>query len=225
MVTTTAVALAVALAAVVPQENSVTGRVVFNGIAPPAETIDMASEPHCRDAHGNAVTRQRVRVSAQNGLADVIVHVKAVRAATPAAPAAPVVLDQKGCMYVPSVLALRVGQPLVIQNSDPVLHNVHASPKKSAPFNLGQPMAGLKATRTFKAAELAVGVKCDIHEWMQASIGVFDDPFFAVTDADGRFSIDGLPRGDYEIEAWHPTLGLRTQRATVGTTVTITLGG
>ncbi len=233
MVKSTAVVLALAVAAGfgdAPKENrgaSVSGRVVFTGNPPAAETIDMSSEPFCRDAHGKQVARQRVRVGEQNGLAEVVVSVKGVRAAASAVPAEPVVLDQKGCLYEPSVLAIRVGQPLMIRNSDAVLHNVHASPKKSPSFNLGQPMAGMKATRTFKAPELAVGVKCDIHEWMTASIAVFDHGFFAVSGADGRFSIDGLPPGEYDIEAWHPTLGAQTQRVKVGTDstpVTFTFG-
>src|SRR5687767_8578119 len=133
---------------------TVSGRVTFNGSEPAAEQVDMSSEAFCRDAQGKIVARRRVKVGTQNGLADVVVHVKGVAAAGGPPPTEPVMLDQKNCLYDPAVLALRVGQPLVIRNSDGVLHNVHAFPKKSPAFNLGQPLAGMKSTRTFKAAEV-----------------------------------------------------------------------
>ena len=196
--------------------GGLSGRVTFSGTVPAPEPIDMSSEQFCQDAHRGAPSvRRRVRVGAQNGLADVVVHVKGVAAsASRAAPTEPVVLDQKGCTYQPALLALRVGQPLLIRNSDGVLHNVHALAKSNAPFNVGQPIAGMEARRIMRVAE-TFPVRCDINDWMEASIVVVDDSFFAVTDADGRFTIDGLPPGEYEIEAWHPKLGVRTQKVRV----------
>jgi plastocyanin len=196
--------------------GGLSGRVTFTGTVPAPEPIDMSSEQFCQEAQrGAAAVRQRVRVGTQNGLADVIVRVKGVAAsASKPAPTEPVVLDQKACAYHPAVLALRVGQPLLIRNSDGVLHNVHAFAKSNAPFNIGQPLAGVEARRTMRVAE-TIPVRCDIHDWMQANIVVLDDSFFAVTDADGRFTIDALPPGEYEIEAWHPKLGGRTQKVRV----------
>jgi plastocyanin len=202
-------ALALAVTTVNPPVR-LEGRVVYSGTVQRAQ-IDMSSEPYCKDQNRQATVAQGA-----GGLGDVIVQIKGVAGAAAPVPTTSVVLDQKGCLYQPAVLAMRAGQPLLITNSDAVLHNVHAMPKKSAPFNLGQPMPGSKATRTFKAAEFPVAVKCDIHEWMQASIGVFDHPYFSVTSADGRFAIDHLPAGEYELEAWHPTLGMRTQRVKIG---------
>jgi plastocyanin len=196
--------------------GGLSGRVTFAGAVPAAEPIDMSSEQFCQEAqHGTPALRKGVRVGAQNGLADVVVHVKGVPGAAKPVSSEPIVLDQKNCAYQPSVLAVRAGQPLLIRNSDGVLHNVHAFAKSNPPFNIGQPIAGMEARRTMRVAEI-ISVRCDIHEWMEASLAVFEDPYFGVSDADGRFSIDGLPPGEYEVEAWHPKLGTRTQKVRVG---------
>jgi plastocyanin len=210
---------------------AVTGRVTFTGAAPAAQAIDMSSEAMCHDARRNApAMRRSVRVDPQNALADVIVQIRGLPGnLSKPVPSEPVVLDQKACMYEPAVLVLRVGQPLVVRNSDHVLHNVHVSPKLNPSFNLGQPMAGMESRRVFRAAEIGIPVRCDIHDWMSASIGVLDHSFFAVTGEDGRFTFDGLPAGEYDLVAWHPTLGTRTQKIRVSDTgtsdVAIVFGG
>ena len=102
---------------------------------------------------------------------------------------------------------MRVGQPLEIINSDPTLHNIHALPKDNAEFNNGQPIQGMKMTHTFDKPEVMVPFKCDVHGWMNAYVGVVDNPYFAVTDKDGKFDLKNLPPGTYTIEAWHEKLG------------------
>jgi len=72
-----------------------------------------------------------------------------------------------------------------------------------------------EAETSFGKAEGMFLVKCDIHPWMSAYVGVFTNPFFDVTDANGKFSIEGLPPGTYEVEAWHEKLGVQTGSATV----------
>jgi plastocyanin len=223
-----------ALAQSVPGGRAtLSGRVLLAGAAPAAESIDMSSEPFCRDAQRTRARSQgRIQVGQDNGLAGVVVYVKNAPVTSRTAAQAggdtrTAVLDQVACMYEPRVLALRVGQPLVVRNSDNLLHNVHVKPTRNPPFNLGQPRAGIEARRTFHTQELGIAVKCDVHDWMEASIAVFEHGFFTVTNADGRFIISDLPAGQYELEAWHPVLGVRTQRARVGTDspeVTFTFG-
>ena len=86
------------------------------------------------------------------------------------------------------------GQPLDIVSSDATLHNVHAAAKANTAFNLGMPAPGTRYTRTFDRPEI-VPFKCDVHPWMRAWVAVVPHPFFAVTGADGRYEIRGLPAG------------------------------
>ena len=130
-------------------------------------------------------------------------------------PATPVEIDQNGCTYHPRTLGIMVGQKLDIKNSDPLLHNIKALGKKNRPFNISQPTAGMKTTRTFTAAEVPLPVECNVHGWMHAYIGVLPHPFFASTGAEGTFSITGLPAGTYTLEAWHEKYGVQTATVTV----------
>ena len=125
-------------------------------------------------------------------------------------------IDQDGCRYHPHVFGMRVGQPLEILNSDPTLHNIHATPKLNSEFNTGQPIEGMKTTHTFDKPEVMVPFKCDVHGWMNAYVGVLDHPYFAVTDKEGKFSLKTLPAGTYTIEAWHERLGAQEQMVTIG---------
>ena len=115
-------------------------------------------------------------------------------------------------MYEPRVVGVRVGQEVEFRNSDPTLHNVHAMPESSRSFNLGMPSKGMTVRRRFSKPEVLVRVKCDVHPWMEAYVGVLEHPYFAVTDEQGRYSISGLVPGDYTLAAVHPRLG-RLERA------------
>jgi plastocyanin len=132
-------------------------------------------------------------------------------------PTEPARIDQRECRYRPHVFGMRVGQPLEILNSDPTLHNIHATPKVNNEFNTGQPIQGMKTTHTFtaKEADVIVPFKCDVHGWMNAYVGVLDHPYFAVTKPDGSFSIPNLPPGSYTLAAWHERLGTQTMPLTV----------
>jgi plastocyanin len=154
-----------------------------------------------------------VLIAADGGLKNVFVHVKQGLdpAYSFAMPSAPVVLDQKGCIYTPRVIGVRAGQPLEILNSDDTLHNVHALPMANQDFNTSQK----KVSRTFTVQEVMVRFKCDVHPWMFAYVGVVAHPFFAVTDASGAFELKGLPPGTYTLEAWHEKFGMRTATVTI----------
>lgn len=200
------------------QGGVVTGRVRFTGAKPTNPRIDMSEEGACKDKYKAAPpTAEAVIVNANGTLANVFVYVKSGLPATAKypVPATPVVIDQDGCRYHPHVLGIMVGQNLEIRNSDPVLHNIKAKPVKNRPFNVSQPSAGMKTLRTFTAPEVMVPLECNVHGWMNAYLGVLPHPFYAVTGADGSFSIKGLPPGTYTIEAWHEKYGTQTATVTV----------
>jgi plastocyanin len=136
------------------------------------------------------------------------------------APSTPAVFDQHGCMYHPHVLSVQTGQEIIVRNSDGVLHNINARPKLNKGFNFGQPVQGMESKKSFDKPEVMIPVKCDVHPWMNAWMGVQDHPFAAVTGDDGSFSLKGLPAGTYTIEAWHEKYGVSDQTVTIGATET-----
>jgi plastocyanin len=194
------------------------GTVVLDGTAPKNETIRMAADPVCqREAKGEQTQETFVVGSDGKSLANVFVYVKdGLGNYVYDMPTESAKIDQKECRYHPHVFGMRVGQQLEIMNSDPTLHNIHATPKANAEFNNGQPIQGMKMNHTFTAKEVMVPFKCDVHGWMNAYVGVLDHPYFATTGTDGTFDIKTLPPGTYTIEAWHEKLGAMTQSVTIG---------
>jgi plastocyanin len=203
---------------------TITGKIKFTGARPSNPRIDMSEEAACKSKYPAPPTAETVVVNANGTLANVFVYVKAglPAGAKYQAPAAAVVLDQDGCRYRPHVLGIMVGQNLEILNSDPVLHNIKAKATKNRPFNVSQPSAGMKTMRTFSTPEVMVALECNVHGWMNAFLGVLPHPFYAVTGADGSFSLKGLPPGTYTIEAWHEKYGTLTATVTVAGTETKT---
>jgi plastocyanin len=190
--------------------------VAFEGVAPANEPIKMNADPVCVKENTTPQSQETYQV-ADGKLANVFVYVKdGLSAYTFDAPTGMVSIDQKNCRYHPHVFGIRVGQTLQIVNSDPTLHNIHALPKNNTEFNTGQPIKDMKTNHTFTAKEVMVPFKCDVHGWMNAYVGVVDNPYFGVTDKDGKFSLKGLPPGTYTIEAWHEKLGAQQVMVTLG---------
>ena len=192
--------------------GSISGKVSFEGQVPPGDKVKLT--PECKALHANGLERQSIKVK-DGGLADVYVYVKSPVSGSYPAPTTPVVLDQNGCTYVPHVVALQVGQPLTIRNSDEMLHNIHPRPTVNAEFNIGQPRKNMESTKTFDKPELMITVGDDVHPWKRCYISVAPNPFFAVTAEDGSFTIKNLPAGEYEIEAIHEKLDKQTGKVTV----------
>lgn len=198
-------------------EGSISGKVNWEGQKIRGKRIKMDADPKCAAMHGDEPARfESVVVNDNNTLKNVFVYVKdGLEGRKFDVPGEPVVINQKGCTYVPHVFGMMAGQKLTIRNSDPLLHNIHALPKENAEFNFGQPREGMESTKTFKKPEVMVKFKCDVHPWMSAYVGVLDHPFYAVTGDDGSFEIKGLPAGRYTIEAWHEQFGTKQMQVDV----------
>ena len=106
-------------------------------------------------------------------------------------------------MYVPHVQAIQAGQEILIKNSDATLHNIHGMPKINPEFNFAMPKVVKEKTIKIEKAENSMYIKCDVHPWMKAYISIFDHPYFSVTDDSGRYQIENVPIGTYEVVAWH----------------------
>lgn len=198
--------------------GNISGTIGITGNIPKPAMIDMSMDHSCMKLYGGKqVASPLVEVNPNSTLKNVFIYVKNGLANKKyPAPADPVVLNQQGCMYHPHVAGMLVGQQLEIVNDDAVLHNIHALPKNSGQFNIGQPKKGQKNFKTFDKPEIMVKIKCDVHPWMSAWIGVLDHPFFAVSDDKGNFEIKNLPAGEYDLEAWHEKFGVQTLHVKVG---------
>jgi plastocyanin len=204
--------------------STITGTITFDGKAPNLKPLAMDADPACAKKHKTPVPNEMLVLGNGNTMGNILVWVSKGLPAGKSYPAPknPVTLDQKGCQYVPHVQGIMVGQPYRILNSDGILHNVHALPKVNPSFNQPMPATMKEKTVTFSKPEHVFLIKCDVHPWMMAYIGVFTHPFFSATGTDGKFTISGLDPGTYEITAWHEKLGERKATITVGANETKT---
>lgn len=192
----------------------VDGTIHFEGEAPEREELETNRE--CEELRESPPLSQNVVVNDNETLKWVFVYVKeGLGDQTFPAPETPVALDQDGCVYDPHVFGVQAGQPISIRNSDPFQHNIHALPDKNRPFNFSQPMQDMEQTRTFPQEEVMIRVKCDVHSWMEAWVGVVGHPYHSTTGSQGSYSLDNLPAGDYVVEAWHEEYGAQTQKVSV----------
>lgn len=195
--------------------GDITGKVTFTGTPPKQARLMTNADPKCMVQHKGPLYSEEVVVNKDGTLKNVLVYVKeGLGNKTFDPPAQKVIFDQKGCSYTPHVLGVQTGQEVEIRNSDPTLHNVHSTSKDNPPFNVAQPKQGMTIIKKFEKPE-TFKVKCEVHPWMSAYIGVFNHPYFAVTGEDGSFSLKSLPAGEYTLEAWHERYGTKTARVKV----------
>ena len=197
----------------------ITGTVKLDGQAPHEKPIDMSKDPACAQTRGGApAAMENVVVGANGGLANVVVYIsQGLTGNETATPSQPATIDQKGCQYVPHVVAMNVGQHLTVLNSDKTAHNIHPQPNPSggnAQWNKSQTPGSSPIDVTWTNEEIAIPVKCNIHPWMRAYIAVVKGPF-GLSNETGSFKLDNVPPGTYTLTAWQETYGTQTQKVTV----------
>jgi len=198
------------------RSGNVKGSVRFLGKAPAGHRVAMDAEPDCGKLHKTPVVEQLVKTGAAGALANAFVYVKTGLEGKKFAPSEAVVtIEQRGCQFLPRVVAVRTGQTVAVKNLDPVSHNIHPMPVNNRDWNQQQPPGAEDLKRRFGFAEVMIPVKCNIHAWMKSYIGVVDHPFLAVTGENGVFAFEGLPAGRYTVAAWHESLGEASGEVTV----------
>lgn len=208
--------------------GTIKGIVKLTGPAPPNPPIRMGADPLCAKQareSGKRPVQEYVVVGPNQGLANTFVDLQGAFPGAPPAPKDPVTVTQRGCVYSPRVAGVRVGQQLRLVNNDTLLHNLHGISRKSNGFNETQPSSGSVNNFTMKAPETMVKLTCDVHSWMVGYVSVETHPYFAVTGADGSFTIANVPAGRQTVQTWHERYGRVTQVVTVkpGETVTVDL--
>lgn len=213
-------ASAVALAGP-PSGGTVSGKVTYEGTPARMKLIDMSKEPVCAKMYTTPVTTESVVTGPNNALEYVVVYISA-GAPDESAPSQAAVFTQKGCRYIPHILAFQVNQELKIINEDQTSHNIHPLPKVNREWNKSQPPGTPSISEKYDKAEF-IPVKCNVHPWMHGDFAVLKNSHYAVTGEDGVFTLPNLPPGRYTVTAWQESYGEQAQDITVTGTGTKTV--
>ncbi len=185
------------------------GVVVFRGKPDAPATINMDQDPACQALYKQSPrTDSQIVASPQGALANVYLYIAAgLPDREYSLPTEPARIDQRGCWFEPRLMGMMTGQTLEVTNSDPVTHNIHPMPESNREWNQSQAPGDAPLRRRFVRPEVMIPVKCNVHRWMRAWVGVTDHPYFAVTGVDGAFALPPMPPGNYTLVAWHEKLG------------------
>jgi plastocyanin len=191
---------------------SITGKVVFSGTVPAPKKVEVTIDQY---VCGKEKDAGDLVVSPQKEIRNAVVWIENAPTG-PGAPAqaAKVEMDQNGCVFIPRVVVVPAGGTVDFLNSDRLLHNIHATPKLNVSFNRTQPKSRTIPV-TFAKPEI-VKINCDLHSWMVGWVVVAANPYYAITGADGTFSFDNLPPGQYKLQIWQERLGMQQASVTVG---------
>jgi hypothetical protein len=200
--------------------GTISGKVKFDGTPPARKPVEISKD---REVCG-AVPHydESLVVDAGGGIANAVVSIPRIAKGAPLTPAKDVKFDQKNCDYTPHVLAFAAGSTVDIINSDGILHSVRTESKRNPALDMAQPAFKRVMVVLLKYPEL-IAVSCDAHNWMHGWWFVAGNPYYAVTDAGGNFTIKDVPPGTYTLEVWQEKLGSETRKVTVepGKTVTV----
>lgn len=192
--------------------GSVGGRVTYKGEPPVPETIAVRKDP---EVCGREKTAANLIVGADKGIKNVVARLLDVRRGKPFAKKRSVTIDQKNCEYTPRILLFQAGTRVAIENNDGILHNTNVVAEKNPSFTIAQPKFRRVVERRIDDPEMPMRVRCDVHSWMTSWWIAQEHPYYAVTKADGSFTLSDVPPGDYTLEVWHETLGRTTRPLTI----------
>tara|TARA_B100000676_G_scaffold4108_1_gene3732 strand:+ start:1671 stop:2381 length:711 start_codon:yes stop_codon:yes gene_type:complete len=196
----------------------ITGVIKLDGPQPKRPPLPLTPESR-KLYEGKPYPRDEVElVSAKGEIKNVFVYIRKGLPAgkTYPTPKKPALLDQQQSMFRPRIQGLFVGQDFAMRNSDPIIHNVRSLSQENRPFNIVQPAGTPDRLKRFSDKEGPIELRCDYHRWMRAFIFVMEHPFFAVTDAQGSFTIKNLPPGEYTLATWHESFGENKQTIRTG---------
>lgn len=212
--------LAVVLLSGAQPAASITG-VVRIASAVPAGILKVTTDQR---TCGSEVPDESLVTSAEGGVAHAVVTVAGLKA--PAAAPEPAITNRH-CRFVPHVVLARPGSQLRIASADDTLHTTHAYEAERTLFNVAIPTPAITLTRPLDRAGI-IRLGCDSHPWMRGYVVVTPD-VAAVTSEGGRFSLQGIPPGRYELRVWHERLAGTTRKVTVSAgeaaEISITLAG
>lgn len=195
----------------------ISGIVQFDGAAPEQTVAQLSGWSECAAQHPEGNPKAGDVLISDGKLQNAMVYIKdGLGDRVFAVPTTPAILDQKGCIFIPRILGVQTDQDVKMLNSDPLAHNVHGLPQHSPSWNFSLGVKGASRTLSIPTQEAMIEIKCDIHPWMRAYIGVFDHPYFMLSGADGRFTLKDVPLGEYTVEAWHERFGVQSQKVTLG---------
>jgi len=200
-------------------EGKITGTIKLSGTPPHMKPIDMSKEPYCAKLHASdPVKMENVVAGADGSLRNVVLYISEGLTGNEASavPSETPTWDQKGCQYIPHVLALDVNQHFKVVNSDPTSHNIHPMPKLGGPnheWNKSQPTGAPPFDVSWTGEEVAIPIKCNIHPWMHGWMAVVKGPT-TLSDDKGSFTLN-VAAGTYTVTAWQEDYGTQTQKLTV----------
>ncbi len=190
----------------------ITGTVTFAGDVPGVKMLVVDKD---QEGCGHSSVHSEVLlVSADKAIKNVVISIAGISkgkkfdrsGGNPA-------IDQKRCIFIPHVTVVPPKSTVDILNSDEIMHNIHTWSILNTAFNESAAGGG-KLPKEFKYPE-TIKITCDVHKWMTAWLIVQDNPYYAMTDADGKFQIGDIPPGTYIVQAWQESLGKTTHKITV----------
>jgi Carboxypeptidase regulatory-like domain len=198
--------------------GTVSGKITYTGTPAKMKPIDMSKEPSCAKQHTTPVTTEAVVTGPGNTLANVIVYISAGAPDESTTPTQAVTFTQKGCQYIPHVLAMHTGQELKVVNDDQTSHNIHPLAKINREWNKSQPPGTPPLSEKFDKEEFI-----PVHPWMHGYFAVLKTSHAAVSSDNGTYSLPNLPPGKYTITAWQEDYGTQTQDVTISGSETKTV--